>query len=234
MEQICKMCGGRLEIDEIRQIATCPYCDTVFPLSEKVEKTRQQWETWVQRDEYRNALQEAWQEKMAESQKLYRKTDRFWDAVDLPLQCICIGGIFFFAAMVSGWLEMAVKTIGQDPSLTGGLLLGWLFCLMLLLIPLVVIWLLWRWKARFGSWLQAKAAADFYEKELQLWHTVHSLENYQNGTIEEESYRRGSQVRRDTLEQAKDKDIRWKRNLCIGVPLLLGVLLGFCLNITML
>ena len=234
MVQICERCGGQLEIDTLRQVATCPYCDTVFSLSEKVEKSRQQWEEWVQGDDCRRSLQEAWQENAQKHQKLQRKTDRLLEKLELPLRWVCIGAIFFFAAMASAWLKMGIQMIGDDPSLTVSLWLGWVFCLFLLMIPLVVLRLLWRWKDRYRESLQAKAAADFYQRELQLWHTVHSLENYQKGTVEEEPYRRGAQTRRAAFEQqTRNQGKRWQRYISMGLPLLLGLLLGLSLNLTM-
>lgn len=195
MEQICKMCGGKLEIDAFRQIATCPYCDTVFSLSEKVEKTRQRWETWVQGDDYRRFLQEALQEKMAENQKLQRKSDRLWNWLDLPLRIACVFLIFFFAVLLGVSVNIGIETMGnlsREEVLVPviGTILLLLFYLILVMIPIVALWLLWRWKDRYGTSLQAKGATDFYQRELQLWHTVHSLENYRNGVVEEESYRR--------------------------------------------
>lgn len=40
MVQNCERCGGQLEIQTAKKIAVCPYCDTVFSLSENTENTR--------------------------------------------------------------------------------------------------------------------------------------------------------------------------------------------------
>lgn len=247
MEQSCKMCGGQLEIHAVKKIAVCPYCETIFALSEAddlwdiyLEQTRLQWEAMVQSDRRRKTLQEAWLQKTEQYQKAKRKMDRVWNILELPIQAVCMFAIFFFAAMCSASMDLAIQTIGSALKeyvfyLVMTLPVILLLYLAVLLIPGVFLWLLWRRKDRYRQTLRKKAEAEFFQRELQLWSVVHSLENYRAGTIQEDSYIQAAQDRRTAFERGQQNKYAkrwWQRALQAGIPLLLGLLLGLGLNLT--